>query len=221
MTTEGRRGEPAASADTSGAESGKRRALLVALGVAIAVLLIGLAVLRQFGDDASGGSSGSSASSGSGTGSAYGLPATRLEVPSLDIVAGISTITMSRNRVLDPPSNVHAVGRWDKSADFGSDSGRTLLAGHTVYNGGGALGPLPKLEEGELLRVVTPEGRFTYRAVEVMIRSKAWVRRNGTDIFKQPGGDGSLVVVTCTDYNGKDYRSNVIVVAEPVSDKPA
>jgi sortase (surface protein transpeptidase) len=194
--------------------SRRRRAVVTAVGVFFAVMLSGLLLPSPFGEEQSGSEDGSGSASRTGSGV---LPATRLEVPSLDIVAGLTTISMSEGRVLEPPGNVHAVGRWDQSAAYGSRTGRTVLTGHTVYNGGGALGPLPRLQPGELMHVVTPEGRHTYRTTEVMVRSKAWVRRNGTEVFSQPGGDGSLVVVTCTDYDGKDYRSNVIAIAEPIN----
>jgi LPXTG-site transpeptidase (sortase) family protein len=211
--------QPAAPGASGPTPAGRpRRALLIAVSIAVAVLLVGLAVLRQFGgaEPVPGPESGSS----TGTETTAGLPATRLEVPSLGIVAAISPITMSPRRVLEPPANVQAVGWWDRSAPYGSDIGRTVLAGHTVHSGGGALGQLPRLREGGLMRVVTPAGSYEYRTVSVIVRSKAWVRQNGVDVFRQPGGDGSLVVVTCTDWDGKDHRSNVIAIAEPVRPDP-
>jgi sortase (surface protein transpeptidase) len=58
---------------------------------------------------------------------------------------------------------------------------------------------------------------FTYRATKVFVYSKAELAAHANDLFAQDRQQGRLVLITCTDWVGGDYLSNIIVFAKPVS----
>ncbi len=193
----------------------KRRALLAAVGVAVMVLVIGLGAITWFGGDEPARKQLTEAAPLVSAPAAE--PPVRLEVPSIDISARINPITVSKQRVLEPPADVSAVGWWNLSAQAGSDRGRTVMTGHTVHSGGGVMDRLDELEPGATVRVVTREGTFLYRTEKVQVRSKAWVAENAQLLFGQTTGKGRLVLISCEDWNGKVFESNVIAIAVPVT----
>ncbi len=138
----------------------------------------------------------------------------RLVVPSLKVRADVDPVTVSAARVLDPPADVSRVGWWDASARPGATSGQTVLTGHTVHTGGGVLDRLPELREGATVDVVTSKGRLRYRVASVRTYDRSAVAANAGELFGQQGGSGRLVLVSCTDWDGTTYESNVVVVAD-------
>lgn len=142
----------------------------------------------------------------------------RLVVPSMGIKAPVVEIALSSDAVLEPPADPSLVGWWDGSAEPGDTTGRVVITGHTVSDGGGALDLLPELKDGRVV-LVTETGRHRYRVTDNIVASYDTVAERARDIFGQteesPGG-ARLILVTCTDYNGRFYESNSIVVAEPV-----
>jgi LPXTG-site transpeptidase (sortase) family protein len=140
----------------------------------------------------------------------------RLVVPSLKIRAPILPIEVSAQAVLDPPRNPRDVGWWKRSARPGAPKGQTVLTGHTVHTGGGVMDDIGKLRKGQLVRVVTPKGAMTYSTTRVVTWSKAELAKRAVDIFSQDRGGRRLVLITCTDWNGSSYDSNVVVFAKPL-----
>ncbi|MCW2758655.1 MAG: Sortase family protein [Nocardioidaceae bacterium] len=143
-----------------------------------------------------------------------------LVIPALRVRAPLVSVAMDPKNVLSPPRNPREVGYWDGSARPGSSTGQTLITGHTVHTGGGALDRLGTLAPGAQVRVVrTSNGetrRSTYVVTEVRDLSKAEVARDATALFGQAGGTGRLVLVTCTGWDGKEYHGNTVVFARPV-----
>lgn len=136
-----------------------------------------------------------------------------LLVPSLDIEAPVVPIALSEDLVLDPPRDVVDVGWWDASAQPGSETGSTVIAGHTVKTGGGALDPLRDVRRGAVVDVRTAEGTMRYLVQRKKVYDKDELAVNAVDVFGQEGGDGRLVLVSCTDWDGTGYASNVVVFA--------
>jgi len=140
----------------------------------------------------------------------------RLEIPALDVSADVLPIEMDMKGVLTPPDDVQSVGWWQRSARPGADSGQVLVTGHAVRTGGGALDHIGELAEGD--EIVLRSGRRTtrFRTTEVLTRTRAQVARQAEELFGQDRGDGDLVLVTCTDWDGDAWQSNVIVLADRV-----
>lgn len=146
---------------------------------------------------------------------AIGTP-DRLVIPSVGIDAPVVPIETSSDGVLTPPADVDTAGWWQRSAEPGSRKGQVLVTGHTVHDGDGSMDAMDGMEAGELVRLRSGHKLALYRATAVGVYSRAEVAEQATKLFGQSRGQGRLVLVTCTDWNGEDYESNIIVFADPV-----
>jgi LPXTG-site transpeptidase (sortase) family protein len=150
-----------------------------------------------------------------------------LIVPEIKLRAPVVPIEVDPKGVLTPPSDVHEVGWWKRSAKPGATSGQTLITGHTVHTGGGVMNRLGDLRPGATIRIRTPRGTVDYRATKVFVYTKAELAKHAEDLFSQDRRTIRLVLVTCTGWTGKDYTSNIIVFADqlgvraPEAEKPA
>ena len=128
-------------------------------------------------------------------------------------IVGVNVVPMNEDRVLDPPQDVVDVGWWDRSAQPGSETGSTVIAGHSVHTGGGALDPLRGVRRGAVVDVRTAEGTMRYLVQRKKVYDKDELAVNAVSIFGQESGRGRLVLVSCTDWDGTGYASNVVVYA--------
>lgn len=136
-----------------------------------------------------------------------------LLVPSVGIEAPVVPISVDDDLVLDPPREVGTVGWWDASARPGATTGSTVIAGHAVHTGGGALDPLRDARRGAVVDVRTAEGTMRYLVKRKVVYDKDELAAQAVSVFGQDGGDGRLVLVSCTDWDGSSYASNVVVYA--------
>jgi LPXTG-site transpeptidase (sortase) family protein len=140
----------------------------------------------------------------------------RLVVPSLRIRAPILPIEVNDRQVLDPPRNPRDIGWWQRSARPGAAQGQTVLTGHTVHTGGGVMDDLGRLRSGQLVKVVTPRGTMEYTTTKVVTWTKEQLAERAVDIFAQERSDERLVLITCSQWTGSSYRSNIVVFAKPL-----
>ena len=140
---------------------------------------------------------------------------TSLVLPSLRVRARVVPIAATGGELTPPPDPLEA-GWWDGGSPAGSARGATLLTGHTVHTGGGALDDLEKARPGDRAVVRTDRGAIRYTVSSVRVLSKARLAKIAPVLFGASGA-GRLVVVTCEDYNWSTghYASNVVVVATP------
>lgn len=131
----------------------------------------------------------------------------------LGIVAPIVPVKI-KDGALTPPPNPSKLGWWGRKAN--APSGVTLLTGHTVHTGGGALDDLEQTRKGSIIFV----SGVRYGVRTTQVRSTSWVADHAQALFAQTGPH-RLVVVTCEDYdrNTGTYASNVIVIAYPTERK--
>lgn len=141
-----------------------------------------------------------------------GAPRT-LQIPALGVDAPVLPVT-APDGTLTPPADAEQLGWWADGARPGESQGSVLVAGHTLHNGGGALEDLEDLARGDRISVATRNGDLTYGVTSVRIYGKGKLAREAATIFAQDV-PGRLVVVTCEDWDGAEYLSNVVVVAEP------
>jgi hypothetical protein len=86
-----------------------------------------------------------------------------------------------------------------------------------VHNGPGALNELGTVTPGALITLRTAAGeRLRYRVRRVHTFSKGTIATRAGRLFAQTGAE-RLVVVTCADWDGRRYLSNVVVSAVPAS----
>lgn len=140
---------------------------------------------------------------------------TGISIPQLGVTAPVLAID-AVHAALTPPSDASKVGWWSAGAQPGSKRGSAVITGHTVHNGGGAFDNLDKLVPGSTVRVSTSRGQVQYRVATVTTYRKATLAKRAAQLFDQ-SVRGRLVLVTCEDWNGEVYLSNVVVVALPMA----
>jgi LPXTG-site transpeptidase (sortase) family protein len=138
----------------------------------------------------------------------------KLLIPALGVAAPVVPVE-APNDTLVPPADADQLGWWADGAMPGAERGSALVAGHTVHTGGGALQDLEQVQRGERVVVRTDLGRVVYEVDQVHIYSKGRIARHAEQMFSQEV-PGRLVLVTCEDWDGSRYLSNVVVVATPV-----
>jgi LPXTG-site transpeptidase (sortase) family protein len=88
------------------------------------------------------------------------------------------------------------------------------VTGHTVHTGGGAFDDLETLSPGDRVAVRSAAGVRAYRVGTVEVLSRDELARRSADVFGRTG-PARLVLITCEDWDGTGYRSNVVVTAQP------
>ena len=141
-----------------------------------------------------------------------GAPRT-VVVESLGIDASVVPIAV-QGTSLDPPDDPQVLGWWSGGAPAGAATGTALVTGHTVNAGGGAMDNLERVRQGAEIRVLTEAGSIRYVAESVQVLDKDAIARQAQQLFSQQVA-GRLVLVTCEDWDGTGYRSNVVVTAVP------
>ena len=116
--------------------------------------------------------------------------------------------------VLIPPSDPQQLGWWSAGAQTGARRGSALVTGHTVHDGGGAMDNLERMHTGDRVTVYTGRGIIPYDVRSVEVFGKGSVARHAQRLFSQEVR-GRLVLITCEDWDGTRYLSNVVVVAKP------
>jgi LPXTG-site transpeptidase (sortase) family protein len=139
----------------------------------------------------------------------------RLSMPRLHVTAPVVPIAVA-DGALDPPRDYREVGWWAASARPGAGQGQTVITGHTVHTGGASMNRLGRLRAGDLVDVISRRGRMRYVVQRTTVYSKAAIAKRAQELFGQDHGRGRLVLVTCTDWNGREYLSNVVVLAKPL-----
>lgn len=134
-------------------------------------------------------------------------------VPALGVRAQVDPISVV-DGALTPPDDPSRIGWWSAGARPGSTVGKAVLTGHTVNAGGGAFDDLETVAAGETVVVESVRGRLVYDVTSVRVLSRAELARENRSIFSQDGPH-RLVLITCEDWDGVAYRSNVVIEAAP------
>jgi LPXTG-site transpeptidase (sortase) family protein len=143
----------------------------------------------------------------------------RVRIPALKIDTRVVPVSLGDSRTLRPPRSATLVGWWSGGAKPGAPRGTVLIAGHTVHTGGGVLDELPRLREGALIQVRTANGLMTYRTTSVVRYGKGELAKHAERVFSQ-SVPARIAVITCDDWDGREYRANVVAYGEPVAAKP-
>jgi LPXTG-site transpeptidase (sortase) family protein len=139
-----------------------------------------------------------------------------LRIPRIGVDAQVVPVK-SNEGILEPPRNISVAGWWSDGAAPGEGQGSAVLVGHAArYKGGGVFDDLGKLNRGDAIQLEGSHSTLTYRVQSIDVLSKDDLARNAEQIFDQTGA-GRLVVITCGDFDGTVWRSNIVIIAEPVS----
>jgi LPXTG-site transpeptidase (sortase) family protein len=139
-----------------------------------------------------------------------------LRIPRIGVDAQVVPIQTNEERVLNPPRDPSVAGWWSDGAAPGEPRGSAVLVGHTVRDkGGGVFDDIGDLTRGDAIKVEGTDATLTYRVRSIDVLSKEEVARRAEEIFSQTGA-GRLVVITCEDWDGKAWQSNIVTIAAPV-----
>ena len=149
----------------------------------------------------------------------HGRPAWKPGVPRRVVIEGLRmdapVVPISTTGdALIPPSDPQQLGWWSAGAQTGARRGSALVTGHTVHDGGGAMDNLERVHTGDRVTVYTGRGIIPYDVRSVEVFGKGSVARHAKRLFSQEVR-GRLVLITCEDWDGTRYLSNVVVVATP------
>ena len=138
----------------------------------------------------------------------------RVVIQRLRMDAPVVPISTVGNELI-PPSDPQQLGWWSAGARTGARQGSALVTGHTVHTGGGAMDDLERMHTGDRVTVYTSRGIIPYDVRSVEVFGKGSIARHAQRLFSQEV-PGRLVLVTCEDWDGTRYLSNVVVMAKPV-----
>ena len=139
-----------------------------------------------------------------------------LRIPRIGVQAPVVPIKSNEDRVLEPPRDPSIAGWWSEGAAPGEPRGSAVVVGHSVRNdGGGVFDDIGDLNRGDAIEVERSDSTLNYRVKSVEVMSKHELARNAEEIFAQTGA-GRLVVISCEDWDGTAWRSNVVTIAAPV-----
>lgn len=133
-----------------------------------------------------------------------------LRIPAIGVRAPVVGVDSRPDRILMPPRDPDVVGWWGEGAAPGDAAGSAILVGHTVRSGGGVFDDIGELGTGDTIEV----DELVYRVQSVEVLTKEDVARRAEELFDQ-SVSGRLVVVTCEDWDGETWRSNIVAIATP------
>lgn len=135
-----------------------------------------------------------------------------LVLPSIGVTAPVYPIGIDGTQTLTPPSDYTTLGWWAQGAQPGDGTGTTIITGHTVHTGGGALDNLGNIHAGDTVVIDRPHQDLRYQVTSVTTYRKGSLATRAAQVFRQDGPE-RLAIVTCSDYNGTIYLSNTVVIA--------
>lgn len=138
----------------------------------------------------------------------------RLRLPTLAVSAPVVPVR-APGRTLVPPRDPATLGWWADGVRPGGRHGSVLIAGHTVHGAAkGSLEDIGRLVPGAPVVVRTESERLRYVVAHVEVFGKASLAAHAARLFRQQGSP-RLVLVTCADWDGSRFLSNVVVIARP------
>lgn len=146
-------------------------------------------------------------------------PPVRIVVPLLGVDAPVVPISGDSGTLL-PPSDASSIGWWQEGREPGAAAGSAVLTGHTVHTGGGAFDHLDRLRPGDTVLVGTTRGWVRYAVRRSTAYGKGELAARARAIFRS-SGPGRLVLVTCSQFDGREYLANTVVYAVPVAPEAA
>lgn len=138
-----------------------------------------------------------------------------LRIPRIGVDAAVVPIQSNEERVLNPPEDPSVAGWWSDGAAPGEPQGSAVLVGHTVRDGGGGVfDDIGDVSRGDAIELEGSDSMVTYRVKSIDVLSKREVARDAEEIFAQTGA-GRLVIITCDDWDGTAWQSNIVTIAAP------
>lgn len=136
----------------------------------------------------------------------------RLKIRELGVDAEVLALGKAADGSQEVPTSLAATSWWRDGAKPG-ESGNTVIVGHTASRTKGVFDELGTLRRGDRVTVKAADGSVDYTVTE---SSKVKVAKFSTvsDSIYSESGPSGLVLMTCGDWNGRDFDTTVIVRAE-------
>jgi LPXTG-site transpeptidase (sortase) family protein len=135
----------------------------------------------------------------------------RLEIPRLDVDARVISLGTAPDGAQEVPDSVDDTAWWRDGSAPGED-GNAVIVGHTASKDHGVFDRLSTLRDGDRITVHARAGAVDYTVTGT---SAVDVDQFGTvadEVYRTTGPSG-LVLLTCGDWNGRDYDTTIIVRA--------
>ena len=139
-----------------------------------------------------------------------------LKISKINVDAKITPVGVTKEGNMDVPGNIYDVGWYNKGAKPGA-AGTSVLAGHVDGASGqaGVFANLTKLVAGDIIKVVTPDGKETnFKVSKTKIYgssdkpSEVFISKTGTH----------LNLITCTgNKNKSQYDKRLVVFTDLVN----
>ncbi|AYY14049.1 class F sortase [Actinobacteria bacterium YIM 96077] len=141
------------------------------------------------------------------------IPLYQVWIPGVGVRAPV-VAAESEDRVLEPPDDPLVAGWWSEGAAPGDDDGTVLLVGHSLDEGEAVFDGVAGLDEGDTI-MVSGDATLVYQVSVVESIDPDELADRAEELFGQDG-EGRLVIVTCDDWDGDTFESNVVVTATPM-----
>lgn len=110
------------------------------------------------------------------------------------------------------PAALDETGWWRDGAVPGAD-GNAVIVGHTASSDDGVFDRLVDIGTGDEILVTGENGTAAFFVTETDVVPLADFGSVAPDVYRSEGPSG-LVLMTCGDWNGREFETTVIVYAE-------
>lgn len=139
-------------------------------------------------------------------------PPKRLKIPRLDVDSKVLALGKAADGSQEVPKTLGDTAWWRHGSKPG-EAGNTVIVGHTSSRSHGVFDDLGALRRGDRIIVRAWTGPTAYTVTEtseVPVEDFADV---SDSVYRETGPSG-LVLMTCGDWDGRDYDTTVIVRAD-------
>lgn len=196
-----------------------RRGLAVVIAiVAVTAVVVVLSLVLPRGDAETSPvqASASPTPSSSATPSPIASPKpgdpSRLRIPAIEVDAPVMAVGTTKDNAQQVPTSLDVTGWWRDGARPG-EPGNAVVVGHTASADAGVFDPLVDVEEGDDIVVDSEGEEYAFTVTKIATVPVENFGDVAGEVYRKTGRSG-LVLMTCGDWNGKDFETTVIVTAE-------
>ncbi len=135
----------------------------------------------------------------------------RLEIESVGVDARVVPVGTTPENAQEVPESLEETGWWRDGSEPGAP-GNAVVVGHTASEDEGVFDPLVDVEKDDEVFVTGPDGTAAFTVTRTEVVPVADFADVAAEVYRAEG-DSGLVLMTCGDWNGKEFETTVIVHA--------